>query len=346
MSDNDSTQNKFIFMAIFPLDCFYRSIKTGKIMLNTDNNLNFKGMFALQGTKTEVQQMVNFIKNDKIVEYFDDKFVSGIKNGKKIIETHVISTNNNVLENKSFSPQELYNKVKDIVVKAKDFFNPKKISFNAEYGYLNLKKSQKVDDLVFKYSESNYKKAKTLTGIHFDKALPLNEAIVKLDKFYYDTNHPFNESMQYSQFIYFNLSASEINQTLLKNVKVKGLIGHGVNASVFDLGKNVLKISRSPICPKEMTTLDIPYLKTDVIEIPSTKKKLYYCIQPKAEITDVKEISNEEYAQFLAELKKIGYENASDLGKHQIGRYNGKLYLLDYESIRKSNGELDREMIE
>lgn len=122
-------------------------------------------------------------------------------------------------------------------------------------------------------------------------------------------------------------------KTYLKNFKdikekdIKGVLGYGGLSIVFDIGNNkALKCSlENPLeyrkhCPE----FDIPFLS------PVKKINKTYIVQEAKAETD--NLSIDDCKDVISRIKKAGFELSSDMDEYktrQIGRYNGKIYLLD-----------------
>lgn len=108
---------------------------------------------------------------------------------------------------------------------------------------------------------------------------------------------------------------------------IKGVLGHGGLSFVFDIGEQeVLKASlENPLeFRAHNPSFDIPFLS------PVEKfGKTYFVREPKA---DTKNISVADALNVIKRIQSAGLETSKDFHKYktcQIGKYNGKVYLLD-----------------
>lgn len=107
---------------------------------------------------------------------------------------------------------------------------------------------------------------------------------------------------------------------------IKGIAGHSGLSIVFDLGDEVLKGSlENPLeFRNHNPEIDIPFLSS-VEKIGKT----YFVKEAKA---DTKNVSKEDCIDIIKRLKKLELEPSSDLDIYktwQIGKYQGKTYILD-----------------
>lgn len=315
---------------------------------NNANNISFKSVFAVEGTSSQVRQMCNEIKNSQEVKAFSNKLLSCAKDSfsKEKIETHMVLTNQDVtsISAKLFSPKELFALERRDVLKAEDFFAPDRHSFDPVRGRITTIHSLQNDNFICSYLKKNFLSSKQPFAFHVKTPMTLNEMLARLDSLRRNTKHPLRELYENSSLSGRHVSLKDIADTNIGNLKVTGIIGHGGYSDNYDLGENILKVSRHPICPKEMTGKDLPYLEAGM-ETPKSGKTFYYCIQPKIKNDFNSKISEEEVKKFKAEIDKLGYEDWGDLGPAQLGRYKDDLYLYDYMSIVKK-GKTDREMLD
>ena len=113
----------------------------------------------------------------------------------------------------------------------------------------------------------------------------------------------------------------------LKETDIKSVLGYGGLTTVFELTNDrVLKCSlENPLEHREhCTDFDIPFLS------PVKKSgEHFFVIEPKAEQEG---ITIEDCKDVIGRIYKAGYEPSGDLDEYkirQVGRYNGKTYLLD-----------------
>ena len=113
----------------------------------------------------------------------------------------------------------------------------------------------------------------------------------------------------------------------VKESDIKGILGECGLSVVFDAGeKGALKCSLENLLEyrKHCPDFDIPFL-SPVIKV----NKTYIVQQPKAETDN---LGVEDCRDVIARIKKAGFELSRDMDEYktrQIGRYNGKNYLLD-----------------
>ena len=113
----------------------------------------------------------------------------------------------------------------------------------------------------------------------------------------------------------------------LKETDIKSVLGYGGLTTVFELTNDrVLKCSlENPLEHREhCTDFDIPFLS------PVKKSgEHFFVVEPKAEQDGV---TTEDCKDVIKRIYKAGYEPSRDLDEYkirQVGRYNGKTYLLD-----------------
>lgn len=117
------------------------------------------------------------------------------------------------------------------------------------------------------------------------------------------------------------------NSQLLTETDIKGILGEGGLSLVFDLGdKGVLKGSlENPLEYREYNKdIDVPFL-SPVVRVNNT----YFVQQKKA---DTKNVTTSDCKKVIKNIIKAGYETSVDFDEykvHQIGKINGKPYLLD-----------------
>jgi hypothetical protein len=113
-------------------------------------------------------------------------------------------------------------------------------------------------------------------------------------------------------------------------------IRFGADAIVVELeGNKILKIfPYKKHSNNSLREFDIPILEEGSFEKEETNEFFnegYYIIQPKADTN----VSFEDTKKFIEEIKTKGYKDV-DIGhdgQKQLGFYNGKLYLLDYNAV-------------
>lgn len=138
-------------------------------------------------------------------------------------------------------------------------------------------------------------------------------------------------SEQFSNSCYKNI-ISDVKEYLksfdyVKEKDIKGILAKGGLSVIFDMGeKAVLKCSlENPLeYRKHCPDFDIPFL-SPVIKINQT----YIVKQAKA---DTKNLSIADCNDVISRIKKAGFELSQDMDSskiRQIGKYNGKNYLLD-----------------
>ena len=113
----------------------------------------------------------------------------------------------------------------------------------------------------------------------------------------------------------------------LKETDIKKVLGYGGLTTVFELNNDrVLKCSlENPLEYRQhCEDFDIPFLS------PVKKSgEHFFVIEPKAEQDGV---TTEDCKDVIKRIYKAGYEPSRDLDEYkirQVGRYNGKVYLLD-----------------
>jgi hypothetical protein len=113
----------------------------------------------------------------------------------------------------------------------------------------------------------------------------------------------------------------------IKEADIKSVLGYGGLTTVFELNNDrVLKCSlENPLEHRShCAEFDIPFLS------PVEKSgEHFFVIEPKAEQEG---ITIEDCKDVIKRIYKAGYEPSSDLDEYkirQVGRYNGKMYLLD-----------------
>ncbi len=113
----------------------------------------------------------------------------------------------------------------------------------------------------------------------------------------------------------------------IKDTDIKGILGHGALSLIFDLGeKEILKCSlENPLeYRKHYPEFDIPFL-TPVIKV----NKTYIVKQPKAKTDN---ITIDDCKDVISRIRRSGLELSKDMNEYrtwQVGKYNGKSYLLD-----------------
>lgn len=113
----------------------------------------------------------------------------------------------------------------------------------------------------------------------------------------------------------------------IKETDVRKVIGYGGLTTVFELTNDrVLKCSlENPLeHRKHCADFDIPFLSA-----VEKSGEHFFVIEPKAEQEG---ITIEDCKDVIKRIYKAGYEPSSDLDEYkirQVGRYNGKMYLLD-----------------
>ena len=113
----------------------------------------------------------------------------------------------------------------------------------------------------------------------------------------------------------------------VEEADIKGIIGHGGLSFVFDIGDNkVLKASLENPLEFRMhnRSFDIPFL-SPVEKFGQT----YFVKEPKA---DTKSVTVSDSLNVIKRIQNAGLEISEDFNKYktyQVGKYNGKTYLLD-----------------
>lgn len=306
----------------------------------------FAGRYTIQGKKDKVEALYDFIldENTKVGIPTDMvEYPSGLR---------MVLTNNDIFIKSKMTTQRKAFEHSNYHIKANDLIDNKNqlknniIFFSTEKGLYSKIYSTKLDDVTLYPYRTNGKPEKRLrvkSICDFQEEIPLAEAIKKIRAINYTK---YKEGSQQATFwVRANENETpEVIKTIEENpklnkLKTNKLIGAGAYTMVFDIGdQKVLKISSSPCFPKKLEPFDLPILDKGV----DKERKIYWCIVPKALNETENRITPVELKELTETIKMNGYKTSLDfIGydfAHQAVKWNGKIYLTDYDCVMNLDG--------